>query len=109
MRVAAASSSKNANLFLEMIRLDSFAERARDHLRLAATRADAARVLRRERVWPGLRTRKAPPEMFLTAAHELGVAPEHAIVIEDAAAGVEAAKAGGWRRSESHEPTTPAC
>ena len=33
--------------------------------------------------------------MFLTAAHELGVAPEAAIVIEDAAAGVQAAKAGG--------------
>jgi beta-phosphoglucomutase-like phosphatase (HAD superfamily) len=33
--------------------------------------------------------------MFLTAARELGAAPEAAIVIEDAAAGVEAAKAGG--------------
>ena len=33
--------------------------------------------------------------MFLTAAHELGTAPENSIVIEDAPAGVEAAKAGG--------------
>jgi beta-phosphoglucomutase-like phosphatase (HAD superfamily) len=33
--------------------------------------------------------------MFLTAAHELGAAPEAAIVMEDAAAGIEAAKAGG--------------
>jgi beta-phosphoglucomutase-like phosphatase (HAD superfamily) len=33
--------------------------------------------------------------MFLTAAHELDVAPEEAIVMEDAAAGVEAAKTGG--------------
>ena len=33
--------------------------------------------------------------MFLAAAHELGVAPEHAVVLEDAAAGVQAAKAGG--------------
>jgi beta-phosphoglucomutase len=32
--------------------------------------------------------------MFLTAAHELGVDPQHALVVEDAAAGVEAAKAG---------------
>jgi hypothetical protein len=32
--------------------------------------------------------------MFLTAATELGVAPHAAMVIEDAAAGVEAAKAG---------------
>ena len=34
-------------------------------------------------------------QMFLTAAHELGAAPEAAIVMEDAAAGVMAAKAGG--------------
>ena len=32
--------------------------------------------------------------MFLTAAHELGVEPDAAIVMEDAAAGVQAAKAG---------------
>jgi beta-phosphoglucomutase-like phosphatase (HAD superfamily) len=32
--------------------------------------------------------------MFLAAARELGVAPHAAMVIEDAAAGVEAAKAG---------------
>ena len=33
--------------------------------------------------------------MFLTAADELGVPPEQAVVMEDAAAGVQAAKAGG--------------
>jgi beta-phosphoglucomutase-like phosphatase (HAD superfamily) len=33
--------------------------------------------------------------MFLTAAHEFGAAPEAAIVMEDAAAGVEAAEADG--------------
>jgi beta-phosphoglucomutase-like phosphatase (HAD superfamily) len=33
--------------------------------------------------------------MFLTAAHELRVPPEHAMVLEDAEAGVQAAKAGG--------------
>ena len=37
---------------------------------------------------------KPHPEMFLAAAGELGVAPELAFVIEDASAGVEAAKAG---------------
>ena len=31
--------------------------------------------------------------MFLAAAHELGVAPTHAVVMEDAPAGVQAAKA----------------
>jgi beta-phosphoglucomutase-like phosphatase (HAD superfamily) len=38
---------------------------------------------------------KPDPEIFLTAAHELGVEPRHAIVTEDASAGVQAAKAGG--------------
>ena len=37
---------------------------------------------------------KPDPEMFLTAAHELGTAPEDSIVMEDAPAGVQAAKAG---------------
>jgi len=40
-------------------------------------------------------TAKPDPETFLTAAHELGVEPRHAIVIEDASAGVQAAEAGG--------------
>jgi beta-phosphoglucomutase-like phosphatase (HAD superfamily) len=38
---------------------------------------------------------KPDPEIFLTAAHELGVEPGQAVVLEDAAAGVQAAKAGG--------------
>jgi beta-phosphoglucomutase-like phosphatase (HAD superfamily) len=38
---------------------------------------------------------KPDPEMFLAAAEELEVAPEAAIVVEDATAGVVAAKAGG--------------
>jgi beta-phosphoglucomutase-like phosphatase (HAD superfamily) len=38
---------------------------------------------------------KPDPEIFLASARELGVAPEDAIVMEDAAAGVQAAKAGG--------------
>ena len=33
--------------------------------------------------------------MFLVAAHELDVAPGDAVVLEDAVAGVRAAKAGG--------------
>ena len=38
---------------------------------------------------------KPDPEIFLTAARELGVEPRDAMVLEDASAGVEAAKAGG--------------
>jgi beta-phosphoglucomutase family hydrolase len=39
---------------------------------------------------------KPGPEMFLFAAQQLGVAAEHAVVVEDAIAGVQAGKAGGF-------------
>ena len=38
---------------------------------------------------------KPAPDLFLMAAHELGVEPEHCMVVEDSPAGIEAAKAGG--------------
>lgn len=39
---------------------------------------------------------KPAPDTFLLAARRLGVAPEHAAVVEDAASGVAAARAGGF-------------
>src|SRR6516165_2688499 len=94
LRVAAASSSKNANLFLRQIRLDSFAAEqgiSSNTLRPGLTLLDYfdANVSGRD-----FAHGKPDPEMFLTAAHELGVSPELSVVMEDAAAGVEAAKAG---------------
>ncbi len=94
VRVAAASSSKNAGLFLRKISLDDF---GREHgidspsLRPGLSLLDFfdADVSGRD-----FAHGKPHPEMFLTAAEEIGVAPEQAFVIEDASAGVEAAKAG---------------
>lgn len=40
---------------------------------------------------------KPAPDIFLKAARELGIAPKHCVVIEDAVAGVEAAHAAGMR------------
>ena len=40
---------------------------------------------------------KPAPDLFLMAARELGVAPEQCWVVEDAPAGIEAAKAGGMK------------
>jgi beta-phosphoglucomutase-like phosphatase (HAD superfamily) len=39
---------------------------------------------------------KPHPEIFLTAASELGVEPSHTFVIEDAESGIQAAKAGAF-------------
>jgi beta-phosphoglucomutase len=40
---------------------------------------------------------KPDPEVFLIAAAKLGVAPARCLVVEDAVAGIEAAKAGGMK------------
>lgn len=45
----------------------------------------------------GVKNSKPHPEVFLNGAKELGVLPEECIVFEDAAKGVEAALAGGFR------------
>jgi phosphoglycolate phosphatase-like HAD superfamily hydrolase len=94
MRIADASSSKNAGLFLRQIRLDTFAQEhgiSSPTLRPGLTLLDYfdADVSGRD-----FAHGKPDPEIFLTAAHELHVEPPHAIVIEDASAGVQAAKAG---------------
>jgi beta-phosphoglucomutase len=108
IRVAAASSSKNAGLFLRQIRLDTFAQE---------------NEITSEFVTPGLSLLdffdadvsgrdfahgKPHPEMFLTAGEELGAAPAVSFVVEDAAAGVQAAKAGkmaalGLARADDEE------
>ena len=40
---------------------------------------------------------KPAPDLFLHAAAQLGLAPTECVVVEDAAAGIEAARAGGFR------------
>jgi len=39
---------------------------------------------------------KPAPDLFLHAARQLGLRPEECVVVEDAAAGIEAARAGGF-------------
>jgi beta-phosphoglucomutase-like phosphatase (HAD superfamily) len=95
MLIADASSSKNAALFLRKIRLDTFAQEqgiSSPSLRPGLSLLDYfdADVSGRD-----FAHGKPDPEIFLTAAHELGVEARCAMVLEDASAGVEAAKAGG--------------
>ncbi|MGI8752247.1 MAG: HAD family hydrolase [Acidimicrobiales bacterium] len=95
IRTAAASSSKNAGLFLRQIRLDTFAEKeglSYDFLRPGLSLLEFFDVDISGRDFA---QGKPHPEIFLTAASELDLAPERCFVIEDATSGVEAAKAGG--------------
>jgi beta-phosphoglucomutase-like phosphatase (HAD superfamily) len=91
----AAASSKNAGLFLRQIRLDSF---AREHGIVSASLRPGLTLLEffdADVSGRDFAHGKPHPEMFLTAAHELGAAAEDSIVMEDASAGIQAAKAGG--------------
>jgi beta-phosphoglucomutase len=79
--MAVASSSKNANAMLQLIRLAD-----------GSTLHDAfsVNVCGRD-----LRHGKPDPEIFQLAAEELHVAADHCFVAEDAPAGIQAALAGG--------------
>jgi len=77
---AVASSSRNARRILASAGLDARVTVVRDG-------TDAARL--------GL-VGKPEPDLFLATARALGVAPDGAVVVEDALSGVEAAARGGF-------------
>jgi beta-phosphoglucomutase-like phosphatase (HAD superfamily) len=92
--IAAASSSKNAGAFLRLVRLDEFAEReglSYDFLTPGFTLLD---ILDGDVSGRDFEHGKPHPMIFLAAAEEIGVSPEEAFVVEDAANGIQAAKAG---------------
>jgi beta-phosphoglucomutase-like phosphatase (HAD superfamily) len=93
--VAAASSSKNAGLFLRQIRLDTFAAEQGLHYDFLRPGLSLLEFFDVDISGRDFAQGKPHPEIFLTGAAELGVAPEHCFVVEDADSGVQAAKAGG--------------
>lgn len=95
IRVAAASSSKNAGLFLRQIRLDTFAAEQGRHYDFLRPGLSLLEYFDVDISGRDFAQGKPHPEIFLTGATELGVAPEHCFVVEDATSGVQAAKAGG--------------
>lgn len=70
------SSSKNTKLILSRLGLADFFDAVADGTEITHS--------------------KPNPEVFLLAAEKLGVSPDKALVVEDADAGIEAAKAGGF-------------
>ena len=74
---AVASSSRNARPVLERL----------DILPLLTAVVDGSEVA----------AAKPAPDLFLLAAHKLGLASDRCVVVEDAEAGIEAARAGGMR------------
>lgn len=75
IRIALASSSKNANTVLQLVNVSHFFEVVVDGTMVKQAKPD--------------------PEIFLLAASRLGVEPSESCVFEDAEAGVEAAVKAG--------------
>ena len=74
-KLAIGSSSRNAKLILKRIGLEHFFDAIADGTDITRSKPD--------------------PEVFLVAASKLGMAPEDCVVVEDAKAGIEAARTGG--------------
>lgn len=74
-KLAIGSSSKNTKFILERIGLGGFFDAIADGTDITRSKPD--------------------PEVFLCAASKLGTAPAECAVVEDAKAGIAAAKAGG--------------
>lgn len=86
--LAIGSSSKNTRQILRQLGLSGFFDAVADGTQIAHSKPD--------------------PEVFLLAANMLGVSAEHAVVIEDAQSGVQAAIAGGFHviglRTDENDP-----
>jgi len=92
--IAAASSSKNAGAFLRLVRLDEFAEREGLSYDFLTPGFTLLNILDGDVSGRDFEHGKPHPMIFQAAAEEIGVPPEEAFVVEDAANGIQAAKAG---------------
>ncbi len=94
LEIAAASSSKNANDFLERVRLDEFAREEGLEYEFVESGYTLLDILDVNVSGRDFEEGKPHPMIFLTAAEELGTSSQESFVVEDAANGVQAAKAG---------------
>ena len=95
VRVCAASSSKNADGFLRAVSMSAFA--STHGVRYAFLTANTTMLDLFDADVDGRHVPRGKPDpaLFLAAAQALGYAPASCFVVEDAPAGVAAAKAGG--------------
>ena len=77
VKLAVGSSSRNTPLIMEKVDICGFFDAVADGNDITRSKPD--------------------PEVFLLAAERLGLKPEECVVVEDAEAGVEAARRGGMR------------
>ena len=94
VRLATASSSQNAAMFLRAIALGDFCARyglRYPFITAASTLVDVVDVDVSGQAFP---RGKPDPAIFLAAAAQLGYSPQQCFVIEDAPVGIQAAKAG---------------
>jgi beta-phosphoglucomutase len=75
VKTALGSASKNAGLIMDRLDITPLFDAIIDGNKVSKAKPD--------------------PEVFLRAAEELGIPPEHCVVFEDAEAGIEAALRGG--------------
>lgn len=75
-KLAIGSSSKNTKLILKQLGIRDYFDAVSDGTNITRSKPD--------------------PEVFLKAAKALGMQPQQCLVVEDAAAGIEAAAAGGF-------------
>lgn len=96
------------------LRLGLATSSTRRHADLSLGEAGLVGLFDAETTGDDVRHGKPAPDIFLLAAERIGVPPERCVVLEDAAAGLDAAAAAGMRRlwvlnpdSRQREPAVP--
>ena len=91
LHLAAASSSKNADLFLKQLRPDTSGRT----YRTVTAETTLLEMFEANICGRDFKEGKPHPEIFQTAAKELHLSTDVCFVVEDATSGIQAAKAGG--------------